>query len=146
MEIFINFGYIGIFLSSFLAATVLPLSSEVVLMTLIGLKFDVFTCLILASLGNWLGGLTNYALGYAGKWEWVEKYFKVKRSSIEKQQHRLQKYGAILAGLSWLPFIGELFPLSLGFFKIKPFSVAMFMLAGISIRYIFITIVTLHFF
>ena len=71
--------------------------------------------------------------------EWVEKYFKVKRSSIEKQQHRLQKYGAILAGLSWLPFIGELFPLSLGFFKIKPFSVAMFMLAGISIRYIFIT-------
>jgi membrane protein YqaA with SNARE-associated domain len=146
MDIFINLGYFGLFLSSFLAATIVPLSSEVVLFALIGFKFNVYGCLVLASLGNWMGAMTNYALGYAGKWEWVEKYFKVKRQTIEKQQHRLEKFGPILAGLSWLPVVGELFPLSLGFFRVKPFWCAVFMLLGIVIRYLVIAYVSLQIF
>ena len=145
MEVFINFGYLGLFLAAFLAATILPLSSEIVLVTLIGLKFNILYCFIFVSLGNWLGALTNYYLGYLGKLEWIEKYLKVKKEKIKKQQDRMQQYGFFLAAFSWLPFIGELFPLSLGFFKVNKYKVAFFMLLGISLRYIVVLSISIPF-
>jgi membrane protein YqaA with SNARE-associated domain len=36
---------------------------------------DAFTAVVVASAGNWLGGMSSYAIGYLGKWEWIEKYF-----------------------------------------------------------------------
>lgn len=146
MDIFVDLGYWGMFISAFLAATIIPLSSEVVLFALVGLKFDLLSCILLATSGNWLGGMFNYLLGYLGKWDWVEKHTKVKRETIEKQKHRLEKFGPALASLSWLPIIGELFPLSLGFFKIKPFWVGFFMLVGLSVRYIVVAFVSLQIF
>ncbi len=84
MESLVNLGYIGLFLASFLASTIIPLSSDIILTGLIALKFDVWTCVIVATAGNFLGGLTTYGLGYLGKWEWIEKYFKKTKEDIEK--------------------------------------------------------------
>ena len=130
MDSLINLGYIGLFIASFLASTIIPISSEIVLTALIALKFDVWTCIFIATAGNFLGGLTTYGLGYLGKWEWVEKFFKKSREDIEKFQNKVKKAGIIAAAFAWLPFIGDLIALSLGFLRFKPTPVFVMMFIG----------------
>ena len=130
MENLINLGYVGLFIASFLAATIVPVSSEIVLSALIALKFDVWTCIIVATLGNFLGGITTYGLGYLGKWKWIEKWFKKSKEDIEKFQHKIKKIGIIAAAFTWLPIIGDLIALALGFLRFKPTPVFIMMLIG----------------
>ena len=47
-------------------------------------------CVLSATLGNTLGGMTCYYMGRLGRIDWIEKYFKVKREKIERMQHFLQ--------------------------------------------------------
>ena len=77
MESFVEWGYLGLFLSSFLGATIIPLSSEIVLSLLLTQGFDINLSIIIATIGNWLGGLSSYYLGSLGKWDFVEKYFNL---------------------------------------------------------------------
>ena len=72
MESLAEFGYLGLFISSFLGATIIPLSSEIVLSILILNGFDLGLSLVLATTGNWLGGLSSYYLGSLGKWNIIE--------------------------------------------------------------------------
>lgn len=74
MEWLLNLGYFGLFLGSFVAATVVPFSSDVQLVAMLAAGGNVWFCVAVATLGNWLGGLTSYWLGWLGKWEWIEKY------------------------------------------------------------------------
>ncbi|MFA5638980.1 MAG: VTT domain-containing protein [Bacteroidales bacterium] len=145
MDTFIHFGYVGLFLSSFLASTIVPLSADVVLTALVLLKFNPWVCLIIATGGNFLGGLTSYGLGYIGKWEWLEKYFKVDRQKVENFQKKITKYGVFAAAFAWLPFVGDLIAISLGFFKIRPTWVFILMLTGRFLRFFVIILVTLYF-
>ena len=77
-------GYGGLFLGSFLAPTILPLSSEAVLAAMVIGGFDPVACVLVASAGNSLGGMTSYFLGYVGKWAWVEKFFARNRDKVAK--------------------------------------------------------------
>jgi membrane protein YqaA with SNARE-associated domain len=126
----------GLFLASFLAATVVPFSSEAILTFLIANGTDVFSAVLVASAGNWLGGMSSYAVGYLGKWEWIEKYLRVKREDIEKWHKRLYKRGAVFAFLSWVPFVGDIFAVSLGLLRTNIWVTAMAMLAGKFLRYV----------
>lgn len=71
-----EYGYWGLLLASFLAATVLPFSSEVVFAALIAAGLDSWQCILFATLGNAAGGATCYYLGRLGKTEWLEKWFR----------------------------------------------------------------------
>lgn len=67
MEWLLDLGYLGLFLGTFLAGTVLPLSSDVLLIGMLAAKADPAVCLVVAAVGNWLGAMTSYWLGwYAG--------------------------------------------------------------------------------
>ena len=72
-------GLLGLFIASFLAATVVPFSSEFVFSAMVFGGFNAWSCVIVATMGNWLGGMTCYYLGRLGKIEWIEKYFRIKR-------------------------------------------------------------------
>ena len=87
---FVNLGYWGLFLASFLSSTIVPMSSEVALVTLIALGLNPIWCVLIATLGNSLGGMTSYGLGYLGKWEWLEKYFRTPKEKVEKFQNKIQ--------------------------------------------------------
>ena len=76
MDWLIDLGYVGLFIGPFVAGTVLPLSSDVLLVGLLAAGGDPIACLVVATLGNWLGAMTSYVLGWYAKWEWLEKYFK----------------------------------------------------------------------
>lgn len=136
MELFYEYGLLGLFLASFLAATVLPFSSEALLSLLIAGDFDTGLCIAVATLGNWLGGMSSYYLGYLGKWEWIEKYLRVKREKIEQWHERMYKRGAVFAFFSWLPLVGDVFAVGLGVLRANWKITAIAMLAGKFLRYL----------
>ena len=123
-----DWGYIGMFLAAFLAGTVVPFSSEVVLVSLVLLGFQPIPLLIVASIGNWLGGMTTYWVGLLGKTDWLEKYFSVPQEKIFNFKSRLNKWGSYWALLSWVPIAGNLITAALGFFSLPLNPVAVFMM------------------
>lgn len=108
-------------------------------------KGNPIICLIVATIGNWLGGMTSYYLGYLGKWKWIEKLFKVSKEKLEKQKEKIDKYGIFLALISWMPIFGDIFSLALGFYKVKPKVCAILMLIGRFLRFL-VWIVLYHFY
>jgi len=135
LEVF-YLGYIGLFAASFLAATIVPFSSEVVLVGLYLEGFDPFFLVLVASLGNWLGGMTSYLLGLLGKEDWLVKFFGVKKEKVLGFSGSVKKYGYYSALLCWLPVVGDVIAVALGFFRVKVVPVAVFMLIGKMLRYI----------
>ncbi|NDV96690.1 DedA family protein [Dysgonomonas sp. 521] len=135
---FVEYGYIGLFLASFLAATILPFGSEVVFAGLLAAGLNSWTCVLIASVGNWLGGMTNYYLGRLGKIEWIEKYLKVKKEKIDKMQHWLEGKGAVMAFFSFMPVVGDIIALALGYMRANVYIVNVSMFAGKFIRYVLI--------
>ena len=137
IEILQSWGLIGLFIGTFLAATVVPFSSDILLMGYLYAGGDYLLSFLVATIGNWLGGLTSYWIGYSGKWEWIEKWFNVKEETLIKQKGRIDRFGALLAFMSWLPFIGDVFAIGLGFYKVSPAKSALYMLIGKAVRFAF---------
>ena len=136
IELLSDYGLWGLFLGAFLAATVVPFSADVLLIgLLIAGANSPAALIIVATLGNWLGGLTSYAIGRAGKWEWIER-LRVSRESLEKQQARIERYGAPIALLTWVPFIGDVFAVALGFYRVKFLPATLWMLVGKGMRFV----------
>ena len=67
LQLLTDWGYFGMFLSAFLAGTILPFSSEAVLLACVGLGLDPIWSTIATTAGNVLGGLTCYWIGHLGK-------------------------------------------------------------------------------
>ena len=67
--------------------------------------------------------------------EWLEKYFHVKPETIDKQKKFIDKYGVWVALISWVPFIGDVFVVALGFYKCPAFWTIALMLAGKAARF-----------
>ena len=135
MENLADWGYIGLFIASFLAATIIPFSSELVLSILIANNYDLTTSLIVASIGNWMGGLSSYLIGRLGSWNIIEKYLRVKRDKILLWKKKIDSWGGLLAFLCWLPVVGDPIAIALGFFRTNILTVAIFMLVGKFVRY-----------
>ena len=133
-------GLWGLFVGKFLASTIVPFSADVLYITMLQMTSNPWACLIVAALGNWLGNLTTFGLGRLGRWDWIEKYFKVDRAKLEKQKVYIDKYGIWLALVSWLPFVGDLFTLALGFYKTNPWLTAFLFLVGRFLRFFFWTL------
>ncbi|MDB2355233.1 DedA family protein [Flavobacteriaceae bacterium] len=142
METFVEWGYIGLFIASFLGATIIPFSSELVFSLLIIKGYDFNLSLLVATTGNWLGGLSSYFLGRLGKWSTLEKYFRLKKEKIVKFKTNIDKWGSLLAFFCWLPIIGDPIAVGLGFFRTNFLLVAVWMFIGKLIRYIVWAFVT----
>lgn len=135
-QLLIEWGYPGLFIAAMLAGSIVPFSSEVVLLGLVKLGLDPTLCIISATLGNTVGGMTCYYMGRLGKTNWIEKYFKVKQEKIEKMQRFLQGKGALMAFFAFLPAIGEVISIALGFMRSNVWLTTLSMFAGKLIRYI----------
>lgn len=129
--------YFSLFGSCFLAATVLPFSSEAVFFAAIKKSSEpVWMLIFTAGLGNTAGGLTGYYLGRFAKWEWLEKYFRLKKEKVKRYEKYASRYGVWLAVLSWVPLIGDLLCVVLGFFRAEVFRVTVLMFLSKTARYI----------
>lgn len=149
MDAFINFlidwGYLGLFLSSFLAGSIVPFSSEAVLAALVhpSINLSPALCVIAASTGNLLGSLTCYWLGHLGKMEWLEKYFHMKKEKVVKMQNFLNGKSALMAFFVFLPVVGTVIIVALGFLRSNLWVVTISMLAGKVLRYVVVVLIAL---
>ncbi|OUT71820.1 MAG: hypothetical protein CBB76_03525 [Crocinitomicaceae bacterium TMED16] len=130
-------GYLGLLITSFLAATFLPITSEVFLVSMLVLGYDPWITLFYATIGNAGGGWFNFVIGRLGKPQWLER-LKVPKNKILRWKDKVQRYGQWLGLLSWLPFIGDIMSVALGFFRAPWISSFSFILIGKFLRYLVI--------
>jgi membrane protein YqaA with SNARE-associated domain len=138
MEILAEYSYWGLFLASFLAATILPFSSEVILGYLLTHDFNVFVTVFAATSGNILGAVVNYGFGFWGSNILLKKVLRVSDLEIVKAEKRFKKYGTLSLLFAWVPFIGDPLTVAAGILKIK-FVLFLFLVGlGKFLRYVFI--------
>ncbi len=140
MENLQDLGYLGLFLATFLAATIVPFSSDAVFFGFLALGYNVGLSLAVATIGNWTGSLTTYWVGYAGNMQRIEKWFHISLKKLESKRPLVEKYGSWLALLVWVPFIGDLFAVALGFYKVDFKKSAAFMLLGKFLRFVLLCV------
>ncbi len=137
MEWLVDWGYVGLFIGAILGATVFPFSSEVILVALLTQpSTNPYIAIGCATLGNWIGGVSSYYLGYLGRWDWIERFLGVKRKKLEAQSALICRWGSLLAFMSWLPFVGDLFAVALGFYHVDFKQSALYMLIGKGARFV----------
>ena len=128
-------GYWGLFLASFLAATVVPFSSEAILSALLVAGFNPIVALVVATLGNWLGGMSSYGLGRVGKIEWIHKYLRISEESLQKAHRYAEGRVAWISLFCWVPFIGDVIAVVLGLLRANLWLTMVGMLIGKAVRY-----------
>ncbi|MDD2339090.1 MAG: DedA family protein [Methanosarcina sp.] len=122
-----DYGYLNLFILSFLAATVLPIGSEPLLVALIYQGFNPFAVVLVATSGNYLGACTTYYIGLRGR-PVIEKYLSPSREKLEKGERIFKKYGVYTLLFTWLPYIGDVFAMVAGLMKLsfRYFSILVF--------------------
>lgn len=127
-------GLWTLFLSAFLSSTLLPGGSEAVLLYLASQTSQNLLLLgLVASIGNTLGGLTSFGLGW-----WLANRFPDKTLDEEKHQkalERIRRYGSPILLLSWAPVIGDPLCLVAGWLKLSFWKACLFIAIGKAARY-----------
>ena len=135
-QLLITYGYWGMFLSAILAGSVVPFSSEVVMLGLLAAGLGKWQLIVWATAGNVLGAILTYYMGRLGKIDWIEKYFHVKKEKVDKMRHSLEGRGAWVAFWGFIPVIGNVLLIALGFMRSNVPITFSCMTAGKFLRYV----------
>ena len=112
--------YLSLFVISFLAATILPFSSELTLAGLMATSsYDNSLLLIVASFGNVLGSVVNWILGFYSRNLATKKWFPFKETQIERSSKWFNKFGRWSLLFAWVPIIGDPLTLAAGLLRVK---------------------------
>jgi membrane protein YqaA with SNARE-associated domain len=133
----------GLFFSSFLAATILPLSSEVVLAILLANGLNPYAAVSVATLGNLLGSVTNYGLGILGNRMLLNRYIKRSDREIKAALDRFKKFGAASLLFAWVPVIGDPLTMAAGLIRVNFLLFLLLVFTGKFLRYVMITLAVL---
>lgn len=138
-------SYFILFASSFLAATVLPFYSEVILFSMLRQGDPAWLLLLLATSGNTLGSVVNFYLGwYLLKFK-DKKWFYFKDSQIKRSQIWFQKYGVWSLLFAWLPLGGDVLTLIAGIMRVNLWLFILLVGLGKFFRYV-VVMYAAHFF
>ena len=143
MEYLSELGHIGLFISAFLAATILPLSSEIVLSALLLNGLSPTTLVIIATTGNVLGSLTNYALGYWASLVVVKKWLRMSEDDFVRAEQCFVKYGMFVLCFAWVPIIGDPLTVMAGVFRVRLRWFLILVTSGKFMRYVVISYMVL---
>lgn len=144
MDYFSEIGYAGLFLAAFLAATILPLSSEIVLTGLLLRGESPLALLTVATMGNVLGSLVNYALGYWASKEVIRKWLQMSEKEFVQAEKPFAKYGLLALLLAWVPIIGDPITVVAGILRVRLLWFVLLVAAGKGIRYVFVSALVLQ--
>jgi|TARA_B110000211_G_scaffold222812_1_gene271906 membrane protein YqaA with SNARE-associated domain len=131
--------YLSLFLISFLAATLLPLSSELVLIGLLNMnEHNSFALVAIASLGNILGSVFNWLLGFYLLKFVNKKWFPFKENQINTASRRFRKFGVWSLLFAWVPVIGDPLTFIAGTLKVNFLLFLILVAIGKVSRYLFV--------
>jgi len=135
-EIILQFGYFGLFVISFLSATILPLATEVFVVAMPALGYNPWLILIFATAGSFLGSLTNYYVGKKGTDFVLGRYIQINEKTWRRAEQFYERWGAITLFFSWIPFIGDPLTIVAGAFHVSLRLFTFWVLLGKSLRYL----------
>ena len=139
--------YITLFTSSFISSTILPGHSELTLTAFIYLKkFSITNLVLIASIGNILGSVLNWSLGFYFVKFKEKKWFPINHSQLEKASLWFTTYGKWTLCLSWVPFIGDPLTIVAGILRIPIITFLIIVSVSKTLRYVFISFIALNIF
>lgn len=136
VQFLIDIGLPGMFLAAFLAGSVAPFSSEVVMVGLAALGVPTIDLLIWGTWGNTLGAVFNYWVGSLGKTEWITRYLHVKPEKLERGMAMVYSHGAWCGLLAFLPVLGSVVSVSLGYMRVSLWRSTLAFFTGKLVRYV----------
>ena len=129
--------YLSLFTISFLAATILPFSSELTLAGLIATSnYDNLILLIVASFGNTLGSVVNWVLGFYSRNLITKKWFPFKDKQIENSSRWFSKFGKWSLLFAWIPILGDPLTLVSGLLRVRFLDFVILVAIGKVSRYL----------
>lgn len=128
-------GYPGLFAVSFLAATLLPLGSEVFVALMAVSGYEPFLIFAVATTGNTLGSITNYFVGKLGANFLLSRYISVGPQKRLKAEKIYRKWGAPILSLAWIPIMGDPLTVIAGVFNLDLCIFTFWVFLGKSFRY-----------
>jgi len=135
----------GLFVAAFAAATILPAQSEAALIALLlAGKASPAALVGVATLGNVLGSLTNWALGRGVARFRQKRWFPVSEYALDRASGWYRRWGRWSLLLSWVPFIGDPLTVAAGVLREPLWSFVLIVTAAKAARYIVLALVTLH--
>ena len=131
--------YLSLFFISFLAATVLPFSSELTLAGLISISnYDNLLLLVVASFGNVLGSVFNWSLGFYSRNLSAKKWFPFKETQIERSSKWFSKFGKWSLLFAWLPIVGDPLTFVAGLLRVRFLDFIILVAIGKVSRYLIV--------
>lgn len=131
-----------LFIVSFLAATVLPLGSEWLLVLMITQGFSLTETVMAATIGNYTGSCTTFIIGRYGSHFIVQKVLRISSKELTHAKKIYTKYGTWSLLVSWLPLIGDPLCLVAGIFKVGWFRYSVLVFIGKFVRYATVAFLT----
>lgn len=119
LDSFAQFGLMGMFASAFLAATILPLGSEIVFAALYFENVPPVLLVAVASVGNVLGSLVNYTLGRGALRWWQGRQEAGQGAQTAAALARFERWGAASLLLAWVPVIGDPLTVAAGVLRVR---------------------------
>lgn len=136
--------YLTLFFSAFISATLLPSSSEVVMVAMMTQgKVNLLLLWLAATLGNVLGSCVNYWLGTQVLRFKDKSWFPVSEQGLEKAQKQFNKYGVYSLLFAWLPIVGDPLTVIGGIFKVRFGTFLLLVTLGKGTRYLAVIALTL---
>lgn len=100
-------GYGSLFVMSFLAATLLPLGSEWLLVIMLLKGYPPLATILSATAGNCLGALTTYLIGIRGGTWLISRVLRISVEQQERACDQYRRFGVYSLLFSWLPVVGD---------------------------------------
>jgi len=142
-DVLVSHGLPALFLLSFLASTLVPLGSEWLLVVLLLQGTDPVAAVSVATIGNWLGAVTTWAIGVWGGPYLIRRVLRVAPTDEERAERFYNRYGSWSLLLSWLPIIGDPLCLVGGLLRVGFLRFTLLVFTGKLVRYAVIAWVTL---
>ena len=137
--------YASLFISSFLSSTILPGHSEIILTAFIFLKkYPIIDLIFFASIGNILGSILNWCIGYFLTNLKDRKWFPINKSQLTRASSWFLKYGKWTLFLSWVPVIGDPITIIAGIFRVPIYTFILIVSLAKTMRYVFISFVAIN--
>ena len=103
--------------------------------------WPLFLC---ATVGNVAGSMFNYWIGTFGRMEWIEKYLHIPAEKVNRTKAWIDGRGAWIGALCFVPILGSVLSVTLGYMRANPYVTLVAIFAGKSVRYALLIITTYY--